>query len=180
MLWRDMRGKTKEEIHKELQDLDLIGSPHLEEKMIGGNVDLDLLSLFPKKMQESWEGWGGRASSSRSTMEERENGSANVQMRKRGLYIAPARNLTVTGILTRKFWPRGRNFWPGGGISAPLIKFPAPLPIEGCTTAREKGLSKILQGRKLWNSGLGGGISGPGENINTKMVVTFASGLHFR
>jgi hypothetical protein len=25
------------------------GSPHLEEKVIGGNVDLDLLSLFPKK-----------------------------------------------------------------------------------------------------------------------------------
>jgi hypothetical protein len=41
-----MRGRTKE-IHKELQDLDPIGSPHLEEKVIGGNVDLDLLSLFP-------------------------------------------------------------------------------------------------------------------------------------
>jgi hypothetical protein len=25
------------------------GSPHLEEKVIGGNIDLDLLSLFPKK-----------------------------------------------------------------------------------------------------------------------------------
>jgi hypothetical protein len=42
-----MRGRTKEEIHKELQDLDPIGSPHIEEIMIGGNVDLDLLSLFP-------------------------------------------------------------------------------------------------------------------------------------
>jgi hypothetical protein len=41
--------KNKEEIHKELQDHDPIGSPHLEEKMIGGNVDLDLLSLFPQK-----------------------------------------------------------------------------------------------------------------------------------
>jgi hypothetical protein len=48
MLWRDMRGRTKE-IHKELQDLDSIGSPHLEEKVIGGNVDLDLLSLFPQR-----------------------------------------------------------------------------------------------------------------------------------
>jgi hypothetical protein len=48
--------KNKEEIHKELQDLDPIGSPHIEEKVIGGNVDLDLLSLFLKKMQESWEG----------------------------------------------------------------------------------------------------------------------------
>jgi hypothetical protein len=41
--------KNKEEIHKELQDLDPIGSPHLEEKVIGGNIDLDLLSLFPQK-----------------------------------------------------------------------------------------------------------------------------------
>jgi hypothetical protein len=48
MLWRDMRGRIKE-IHKELQDLDPLCSPHLEERWIGGNVDLDLLSLFPQK-----------------------------------------------------------------------------------------------------------------------------------
>jgi hypothetical protein len=47
MLWRDMRRRTKE-IHKELQDQDPIGSPHLEEKVICGNIDLDL-SLFPQK-----------------------------------------------------------------------------------------------------------------------------------
>jgi hypothetical protein len=41
--------KNKEEIHKELQDLDPIGFPHKEEKVIGGNVDLDHLSLFPQK-----------------------------------------------------------------------------------------------------------------------------------
>jgi hypothetical protein len=44
MLWINMGGRTKKEIHKELQDLDPIG-----EKVIGGNVDLDLLSLFPQK-----------------------------------------------------------------------------------------------------------------------------------
>jgi hypothetical protein len=43
-----MRGRTKE-IHKELQDLDPLCSPHLEERWIGGNVDLYLLSLFPQK-----------------------------------------------------------------------------------------------------------------------------------
>jgi hypothetical protein len=48
MLWRDMRGRTKE-IHKEFQDLDPIGSPHLEEILIGGKIDLDLLSLFPQE-----------------------------------------------------------------------------------------------------------------------------------
>jgi hypothetical protein len=37
---------NKEEIHKELQDLDPISSPHIEEILIGENVDLDLLSLF--------------------------------------------------------------------------------------------------------------------------------------
>jgi hypothetical protein len=26
-----------------------MGSPHKEEKVIGGNIDLDLLSLFPQK-----------------------------------------------------------------------------------------------------------------------------------
>ena len=49
MLGRKMRGRTKEE-HEELQDLDPRGSPHLEEKVIGGNVDLDLLSLSTPKL----------------------------------------------------------------------------------------------------------------------------------
>ena len=47
-------------MHQELQDLDPLGSPHLEERWIGGNVDLDLLSLFLKDMQKSWEGLRGR------------------------------------------------------------------------------------------------------------------------
>ena len=49
MLGRKMRGRTKEE-HEELQDLDPRGSPHLEEKVIGGYVDLDILSLFPQEL----------------------------------------------------------------------------------------------------------------------------------
>ena len=47
-------GKREEEQegeHQELQDLDPRGSPHIEEKVIGGNVDLDLLSLFPQKLE---------------------------------------------------------------------------------------------------------------------------------
>ena len=46
-------GRREEEQRRtqqmELQDLDRKGSPHLEERWIGGNIDLDLLSLFPKK-----------------------------------------------------------------------------------------------------------------------------------
>ena len=46
-------GKREEEQegeHQELQDLDPRGSPHIEEKVIDGNVDLDLLSLFPQEL----------------------------------------------------------------------------------------------------------------------------------
>jgi hypothetical protein len=56
----DERKNTRRE-HKELQYLYPQGSPHLEEKMIGGNIDLDLLSLFPQKESriiggiESWQ-----------------------------------------------------------------------------------------------------------------------------
>ena len=36
--------------HKELRDLDPKGSPHIEDEVIGGNVDLDLLSIFPQEL----------------------------------------------------------------------------------------------------------------------------------
>ena len=50
MLLGEYERKNKEENHQELQDQDLLGSPHLEEEWNGGNVDLDLLSLFPQKV----------------------------------------------------------------------------------------------------------------------------------
>jgi hypothetical protein len=55
--------KNKGGNHKELQDLDLISFPHRVEKVIGGNVDLDLLSLFPQKDSRSMGGMeeGGQA-----------------------------------------------------------------------------------------------------------------------
>jgi hypothetical protein len=77
MLWRDMRGRTKEEIHKELQDLDLMGSPHKEEKVIGGNIDLDLLSLFPQRYARIMGGIERWASFPRSTMEEEREGKTS-------------------------------------------------------------------------------------------------------
>jgi hypothetical protein len=69
MLWRDMRGRTNEEIHKEIQDLDPMGSPHKEEKVIGGNIDLDLLSLFPQGYARIMGGIKRWASFPRSTIE---------------------------------------------------------------------------------------------------------------
>ena len=57
-------GRREEEQRRtqqmKLQDQDLLGSPHLEEEWIGGNIDVDLLSLSLKYMQESWEGLRGR------------------------------------------------------------------------------------------------------------------------
>ena len=47
---REEDERKQEGEHQELQDLDLMGSPHIEEKVIGGNVDLDLLSLLPPKL----------------------------------------------------------------------------------------------------------------------------------
>jgi hypothetical protein len=70
--------KNKEENHKELQDLDLIGSSHIEEKVIGGNVDLDLLSLFPQRYARIMGGIERWVSFPRSTMErERERGASS-------------------------------------------------------------------------------------------------------
>jgi hypothetical protein len=66
--------KNKEEIHKELQDLDPMGSPHKEDKVIGGNIDQDLLSLFPQRYEESWEGLREGQAFQGQQLRERERG----------------------------------------------------------------------------------------------------------
>ena len=50
-----MRGRTRKTTN-ESQDLDLVDSPQQEETLIGGKVDLDLFSIFPKSGKESLEG----------------------------------------------------------------------------------------------------------------------------
>jgi hypothetical protein len=79
--------KNKEEIHKELQDLDPIGSPHLEKKVIGGNVDLDLLSLFPQKDARNMGERRREGKLSRSTMEEREAQKRGWLKEEEGVFI---------------------------------------------------------------------------------------------
>jgi hypothetical protein len=49
-----------------------MGSPHLEEELIGGVVDLDLLFQIPQKYARIIGGKGEEASSRGSTMEVRE------------------------------------------------------------------------------------------------------------
>jgi hypothetical protein len=165
--------KNEEEIHKELQDLDPIGSPHIEEIMIGGKVDLDLLSLFPQKDARIMGGIGRKGKLFKVNNGGERNGRANLQMRKKGLYIAPAQNLTVTGILTRKFRPRGRNFRPPYKISAPILRVAPQLKKKDLAEFRRGGNYGISAPLEIPAS------AGPGENINTKTVVTFASGLRF-
>jgi len=48
ILWRKMGGRARKTTN-ESQDLDPKSSPHLEERLIGGDVDLDLLSCFPQE-----------------------------------------------------------------------------------------------------------------------------------
>jgi hypothetical protein len=58
--------------------------------MIGGNVDLDLLSLFPQKDARIMGGMGRKGKLFKVNNEGERNRRANIQMRKKGLYIAPA------------------------------------------------------------------------------------------
>jgi hypothetical protein len=91
--------KNKEEIHKELQDLDPMGSPHKEEKVIGGNIDLDLLSLFPPRYARTMEGIQRRESFPRSTME-------GERREKRAQRVRGCWNLLKGNMLCRNTGPR--------------------------------------------------------------------------
>jgi hypothetical protein len=83
-----MRGRIKE-IHKEIQDLDSLCSSYLEEKVIGGNVDLDLLPLFPQRDARMMGGIERGASFPRSTMvgeREREGKPTHQPLGKKGAF----------------------------------------------------------------------------------------------
>jgi hypothetical protein len=130
MLWRDMRERTKE-IHKELQDLDPLCSPHLEERRIGGNTDLDLLSLFPQRYARIMGGIERCASFPRSTMEGDRRENMLAQGRRRGgVFIPPPIKITVTasqdGLFGQK-WPKIRR---GGIIRPKVAKNPAPYLVD--------------------------------------------------
>ena len=121
------KRKNKEEKHQELQNLDLLGSPHLEEEWIGGMVDLDLLSCFPKNWQESLEGSGGIKLSRFATMEEREGKNCVEKWGRRPLFI---------GATKSGRW-RGKN---GGS--------PTPRPRAGQHPARPAGASQQAAKRR--------------------------------
>jgi hypothetical protein len=143
-------SKNKEEIHKELQDIYPIGSPHIEEKVIGGNVDLDLLSPFPQKDARIMGGMGRKGKLFKVNNGGKRKWKSQHPNKEEGALYSPRmksdryRNFNPEiPALGAEFPARGQNFCPPYKISAPLT--------EGCTRAREKGLSEISQGQKLWN-----------------------------
>jgi hypothetical protein len=85
-----MRGRTKE-IHKEFQDLDPLCSHHLEERQIGRNIYLDLLSAFPERYARIMGGTERWASFPRSKMVgEREGGTKPTSLwGRRGAFYRP-------------------------------------------------------------------------------------------
>jgi hypothetical protein len=85
--------KNKGGNHKELQDLNPIGFPHKEEKVIGRNVDLDLLSLYPQKDSRSMGGMeeGGQAFKVQQWRRERKEASS-PRGKKGAFYRSPHKN----------------------------------------------------------------------------------------
>jgi hypothetical protein len=85
--------KNKGGNHKELQDLDPIGFPHKEKKVIGGNLDLDLLSLFPQKYSRSMGGMEEGEQATQGQQWRRERRSSYSPRRKKGaFYRSPHKN----------------------------------------------------------------------------------------
>jgi hypothetical protein len=69
-----------------------MGSPHKEEKVIGENIDLDLLSLFPQRYARIMGGIERWASFLRSTLEGEREGKTSLPKLKEGEgYLYPSR-----------------------------------------------------------------------------------------
>ena len=81
------KRKNIEEKHQELQNQDLLGSPHLEEIWFGGIMDLDLLSLFPLEGGKNHGGKRRNQAPRIATMEERELKRLGEQWGRRPLFI---------------------------------------------------------------------------------------------
>jgi hypothetical protein len=75
-----------------------MGSPHKKEKVIGGNIDLNLLSLFPQEDARIMEGMERKG----KLLKVNNRGERGCRIRgcskrgRRGIYTPPLRNLTVT------------------------------------------------------------------------------------
>ena len=129
-LWGNKRGRTKRRTTQELQELDPLWSPHLEERLIGGNIDLGLL-LQSSKDQRVWvEGLGDIKEMSLQQWRREKAKVAGLSWlagrRWRGIYTPP-RKVAVAARFTPEFPAKvagdsglHRKLWPpGGGNSGP-------------------------------------------------------------
>jgi hypothetical protein len=156
--------KNKGGNHKELQDLDRIGFPHKEEKVIGGNVDLDLLSIFPQKDVRIMGGMkeGGQAFKVQQWRREREE--ATSPRRKKGaFYRSPHENRRC-----RPLSPESPAF--GGWRLRVGAKKPLPPSLHGATPrvleVQRLGMeSSVPGGQSLWSGKV---PRGSGPNLRTK------------
>jgi hypothetical protein len=83
--------------------------------LIGRNVDLDLLSLFPQMGARIMEGLRDSASFSSSTMEERESERSTAQGGRRGVFIPPKKIEPFGQKQGRIFRPKLGPDYPGAG-----------------------------------------------------------------
>ena len=129
-LWGNKRGRTKRRTTQELQELDPLCSPHLEEILIGGNVDLGFL-LQSSKDQRVWvEGLGDIKEMSLQQWR-REKAKVARQSwlaggRWRGIYTPPRKeplqpDITpeFPALVTGNSGPGRKLRPPGGGNSGP-------------------------------------------------------------
>jgi hypothetical protein len=83
--------------------------------LIGRNVDLDLLSLFPQMGARIMEGLRDGASFSSSTMEGRESERSTAQGGRRGVFIPPKKIEPFGQKQGRIFRPKLGPDYPGAG-----------------------------------------------------------------
>ena len=128
-----MRGRTKRKSTNEPQDLDPICSPHLEERLIGGNVDLDLLSLFPKKYARSMGGNKREASFSKGNNGGEREGEKLQPKEEEGAFYTP----------TTKYdrWSQIESFQTKTGLSGPYTEPRALAQRNNSKTIFQAGLS---------------------------------------
>jgi hypothetical protein len=170
--------KNKKEIYKELQDLDPIGSPHTEEILIGGNVDLDLISLFPQKDARIMGGMrrkgklfkvnNGGERKWKSQPPNEEEGALYSPRMKSDRYRIFNPEIPASGA---EFLARGQNFCPPYKISTPPIMRVAP-------QLEKKDLAKFRRGGNY-------GISAPrkfrprGQNFRPRRKHQYENGCNF-
>ena len=123
----EKRGRTKKNSTNELQELDPKGSSHLEEEWIGGNVYLNLLSLFPLIGGKNHGGIEGKQSSRKVNNGGNTSCARYLTLGKKGAFYRPPRKRAVAAHLPQSLRPRGAGV---SGLGAEICKSPARIRFD--------------------------------------------------